>query len=67
MRAYNYLDVDPESRTLVIEDENTIYEFVEPDMNLLYSCDDWTYMDCKNYLRNNEPIDVRDKEEEEEE
>ncbi len=61
MRAYNYLDVDKDSTTLIIEDYDTIYEFNEPNMDMLESCDDWTYFDCKNYLRNNEPIDVREK------
>ena len=62
MRAYNYLDIDNESMSLVIEDGETIYEFIEPDRAMLESCDDWTYMDCKSYLRHNEPIDVREKE-----
>lgn len=62
MRAYNYLDIDNNSMVLVIEDDDTIYEFSEPDKNVLESCEDWTYMDCKNYMRNNEPIDIREKE-----
>lgn len=62
MRAYNYLDIDENSMSLIIEDGDTIYEFSEPDKTVLESCEDWTYMDCKNYMRNNEPIDVREKE-----
>lgn len=65
MRAYNYLDVNPNCHSLVIEDDGTIYEFFEPDPTILESCDDWTYMDCKNYLHNNEPFDVRESEDSE--
>lgn len=62
MRAYNYLDIDDSSMSLVIEDGGTVYEYSEPDRAVLESCGDWTYMDCKNYMRNNEPVDVREKE-----
>jgi hypothetical protein len=48
--------------SLVIEDGDTVYEYSEPDRAVLESCEDWTYMDCKNYMRNNEPVDVREKE-----
>lgn len=61
MKAYNYLDIDNESTTLIIEDEDTVYEFNEFDRNMLESCEDWTYFDCKNYLRNNEPVSVMTK------
>lgn len=59
MEAYNYLDVDPDCRTLVIDDGESVYEFFEPDMTILESCENWTYMDCKNYMRNNEPTSVK--------
>lgn len=62
MKAYNYLVINDESTTLIIEDAETVYEFNELDRNLLESCEDWTYFDCKNYLRHNEPISVRIKE-----
>ena len=61
MKAYNYFEIDNESTTLIIEDEDTIYEFNEFDRNMLENCEDWTDSDCKNYLRNNEPISVRSK------
>ena len=62
MRVYNYLDIDDSSMSLAIEDGDTVYEYFEPDRAVLESCEDWTYMDCKNYMRNNDPIDVREKE-----
>ena len=42
MKAYNYLEIDNESTTLIIEDEDTIYEFNEFDRNMLENCEDWT-------------------------
>jgi hypothetical protein len=56
MRAYNYLDIDENNMSLVIEKDGYAYEYFEPDMSVLRSCENWTDMDCKNYMRNNEPI-----------
>ena len=56
MRAYNYLDIDENNMSLVIEKDDYAYEYSEPDMNVLRSCENWTEQDCRNYMRNNEPI-----------
>lgn len=56
MRAYNYLDIDENNTSLVIEKDGYAYEYFEPDMSVLRNCENWTDMDCKNYMRNNEPI-----------
>lgn len=50
-----------EKGLLTIEDGNTTYEFFENDQNMIDSCDDWTHMDCKNYLKHNEPVNVKPK------
>lgn len=57
MRAYNYLDIDENNTSLIIEYNGYSYEFYEPNKDNLISCENWTEMDIKNYLRHNEPID----------
>ena len=56
MRAYNYLDIDENSNTLVIEKDGYSYEYFEPNKDILISCEDWTETDINNYMRNNEPV-----------
>lgn len=56
MRAYNYLDIDENSNTLVIEKDGYSYEYFEPNEDILISCEDWTETDINNYMRNNEPV-----------
>ena len=56
MRAYNYLDIDENNMSLVIEKDGYAYEYFEPDLSVLRSCENWTDMDCMNYMHNNEPI-----------
>lgn len=56
MRAYNYLDIDENNTTLVIEKDGYSYEYFEPNEDVLRSCEDWTEMDIHNYMRNNEPV-----------
>jgi hypothetical protein len=56
MRAYNYLDIDKDSTTLVIEKDGYSYEYFEPNKDILISCENWTEMDINNYMRNNEPV-----------
>lgn len=60
MKAYNYLDVDVNNMSLIIEDSGMIYEFFEPCLEILESCEDWNSFDCRNYMRNNYPFDVRE-------
>lgn len=56
MRAYNYLDIDENNTTLIIEKDGYAYEYFEPNEDVLRSCEDWTEMDINNYMRNNEPV-----------
>lgn len=60
MRAYNYLDIDESSNTLVIEKDGYLYEYFEPNEEILISCENWTEMDINNYMHNNEPNEVVD-------
>lgn len=57
MRAYNYLDIEENSTTLVIEKNGYSYEYFESNEEVLRSCENWTEMDINNYMRNNEPVD----------
>ena len=56
MRAYNYLDIDENNKSLIIEKDGYAYEYFEPNMDVLRSCEDWTETDCNNYMRNNETV-----------
>ena len=56
MRAYNYLDIEEGNMSLVVEKDGYAYEYFEPNIEVLKSCEMWTEMDCANYMRNNEPI-----------
>lgn len=56
MRAYNYLDIDKNNTTLVIERDGYTYEYFEPDEDVLESCENWTEIDINNYMHNNEPV-----------
>lgn len=55
MKAYSNLNTE----RLFIEDGDTVYEFIEHDTNVLDICEDWTYSDCKDYLKHNEPVNVK--------
>lgn len=60
MRAYNYIDIDENNTSLVIECDGYAYEYFEPDREVLLSCEDWTDLDCRNYMRNNNPVDINE-------